>query len=226
MKMSRTFFIAIACVVTLLTSAQNNTFFRKYNLSGMQGGLAIAAMPDGGFVGTGQHQDNGSAGSCDIYVYRVDVCGNLLWMKLIGGTAADGGQGVFVAPSGNIVVLGRLENKATMIEMSPSGVVLSTKLFNINGRLMGGTELNNGDYILCGPASGTLNVMRFSPSTGNIIWSKKTLGSGANKVVQDSSNHVFLGSASGSGGAITLHKINQNGSLVWAKKYGAAVSHR
>lgn len=225
MKISRIFFIALACIVTLFSSAQNNTFFRKYNLSGMQGGLAIAAMPDGGFVGTGQHQDNGSAGSCDIYVYRVDVCGNLLWMKLIGGTAADGGQGVFVAPSGNIVVLGRLENKATMIEMSPSGVVLSTKLFNINGRLMGGTELNNGDYILCGPASGTLNVMRFSPSTGNIIWSKKTLGSGANKVVQDSSNHVFLGSASGSGGAITLHKINQNGSLVWAKKYGAAVSH-
>ena len=53
---------------SIAITAQNNTFFRKYNLSGMQGGLAVAAMPDGGFVGTGQHENNGSAGSCDIYV--------------------------------------------------------------------------------------------------------------------------------------------------------------
>lgn len=191
----------------------------------MQGGLAIAAMPDGGFVGTGQHQDNGSAGSCDIYVYRVDVCGNLLWMKLIGGTSADGGQGIFVAPSGNIVVLGRLDNQATMIELSPGGNVLSSKLFNFNGRLMGGTELANGDYILNGPASGTLNIMRYSPSTGSVVWSKKTSGSGANKVIQDSSGHVFLGAASGSGGALTIHKLTPNGNLIWAKQYGGAVSH-
>lgn len=215
----------LVLLLSIQSLAQNNTFYRKYNLSGMQGGLAIAAMPDGGFVGTGQHEGNGSAGSCDIYVYRVDVCGNLLWMKLIGGSAADGGQGIFVTPSGNIVVLGRLDNEAVMIELSPGGNVLSSKLFNFNGRLMGGTELASGDYILNGPTdNGTLYIMRYNPVTGSVLWTKSTTGSGANKVVQDSTGHIFLGSAYGSGGALTIHKLTPNGNLIWAKKYGTAVS--
>jgi len=211
---------------SMAITAQNNTFFRKYNLSGMQGGLAVAAMPDGGFVGTGQHENNGSAGSCDIYVYRVDVCGNLLWMKLIGGNQADGGQGIFVTNNGNIVVLGRLDEKASMIEISQNGTVLSTKLFDFNGRLMGGTELPNGDYSLNGPGgSNSLYVLRYEPSNGSVLWTRKTSGADASKVIQDSTGHIFLGAASGSDGALTIHKITQSGDLIWAKKYGSSITH-
>ena len=45
----------------------------------MHGGLQLEATSDGGFVATGQHEGNGSAGGCDVYVYRVDPCGNNLW---------------------------------------------------------------------------------------------------------------------------------------------------
>ena len=72
-----------------LSFSQNNTFIRTYNLDGMNGGLALTVMPDGGFVGTGQHSDNGG---CRVYAYRIDECGNIIWFNLYnsgGGVAID-----------------------------------------------------------------------------------------------------------------------------------------
>ncbi|MFM7309225.1 MAG: hypothetical protein ACKOZY_01335, partial [Flavobacteriales bacterium] len=82
--------LCLGVLLSITTHAQN-TFYRKYNLSGMQGGLQLEATNDGGFVATGQHEGNGSAGGCDIYVYRVDACGNNLWFKLYGNGSTDGG---------------------------------------------------------------------------------------------------------------------------------------
>jgi hypothetical protein len=69
--------------------AQQNTFIRTYNLDGMNGGLSIEVLDEGGFVGTGQHSDNGT---CRTYVYRIDECGNIIWFNLYnygGGMALD-----------------------------------------------------------------------------------------------------------------------------------------
>jgi hypothetical protein len=77
----------------LSINAQNNTFYRKYNLPGMQGALQIAPTLDGGFAATGQHESSAQGsghGECDIYVYRLDVCGNILWFKLYGTTLTRG----------------------------------------------------------------------------------------------------------------------------------------
>jgi len=225
MKSSRILIVIVSCFFGLFATGQDNTFYRKYNLSGMQGGLAIAAMPDGGFVGTGQHQNNGSAGSCDMYVYRVDQCGNLIWMKLIGGPSADCGQGISVTPNNEILVMGRIHDKATIVTLNMAGVVQSMKHFNFNGRLIGSTEMSNGDYVICGPASGTVNIFRYSPSSGSVVWAKSTSGNGATRVVQDTIGNIFLGTAGGSGAAFTLHKMDGSGNLAWAKKYGAATSN-
>ena len=62
--------ILIFCLLlfNLSVIGQDNTFIRTYNLPGINGGLALAVMEDGGFVGTGQHADGG--GTCKIYAYR------------------------------------------------------------------------------------------------------------------------------------------------------------
>lgn len=83
---------AIFTILSILAFGQNSTFYRKYNLYGMQGGLGVVETPEGGFVGVGQHEGNGSAGDCDVYVYKVDPCGNLEWMKLIGTSSQEGGK--------------------------------------------------------------------------------------------------------------------------------------
>jgi len=50
----------------LTVHGQDNTFYRKFNLPGMHGGLQLEATSDGGFIATGQHEGNGSAGSCNV----------------------------------------------------------------------------------------------------------------------------------------------------------------
>ena len=84
----------LALVLTVQVGAQGDidrTFLRRYNYGGMQGGLALTTTEDGGFIATGQHEGNGSAGSCDIYVYKVDACGNRIWFRLFGTGESEGG---------------------------------------------------------------------------------------------------------------------------------------
>ena len=91
-----------ACLSPIFLWSQDNTFYRKYNLGGMQGGLQLATTTDGGFVATGQHEGNGSAGGCDIYVYRVDICGNIVWFKLYGLGSTDGGKSINQTADGGL----------------------------------------------------------------------------------------------------------------------------
>jgi hypothetical protein len=85
---------------------QDNSFYRKYNLAGMQGGLHLESTSNGGFIATGQHEGNGSAGGCDIYVYRVDECGNILWFRLYGSAGSEGGKSIVETSDGGFIVSG------------------------------------------------------------------------------------------------------------------------
>jgi hypothetical protein len=70
----------------------------------MQGGLQLAVTSDGGFIATGQHEGNGGNGDCDIYVYRVDLCGNIVWFKLYGTSSQEGGKSIKQTSDGGFVV--------------------------------------------------------------------------------------------------------------------------
>ena len=109
------------------SAGQDNTFYRKYNLGGMQGGLQLEATQDGGFVATGQHEGNGSAGSCDVYVYRVDACGNNLWFKLIGNGDAEGGKSIKQTSDGGYIVACIYGNHGALVRMNDAGDVLWSK---------------------------------------------------------------------------------------------------
>jgi hypothetical protein len=86
--------------------AQNaSTFMRTVNAPGMNGGLSLAETSDDGFIGTGQ-QEAGSAGSCDVYVYKVDGCGNPEWYKNYGGGGDDGGADIQQTSDGGYIVTG------------------------------------------------------------------------------------------------------------------------
>src|SRR5665213_2389033 len=79
------------------------TFMRMETAPGMNGGLSLAETTDGGFVGTGQ-QRAGSAGGCDVYVFKVDACGTLQWEKLFGNGGDDGGKYVQQTSDGGYIV--------------------------------------------------------------------------------------------------------------------------
>lgn len=205
-----------------LLSQNNSTFYRKFNRGGMQGGLGVAAMPDGGFVGAGQFEGSPSHGDCDTYVYRVDPCGNTLWMKLFGGSGQDGGKSLFVRQNGNIVVYGFESNSnAFFIELSPDGNLIQGKKFIGRYMVTAGAELSDGRFVFISFAGGQHTLFVFNPLTGTVDWAKNLSGNHNSSVQQLPDGNILAISAYASGGVFQVYKFSQSGAQLWAKNYGS-----
>lgn len=202
-----------------LNGQNNSTFYRKFNLFGMQGGLGVAAMPDGGFVGTGQFYINGN---CDTYVYRVDPCGNTLWMKLFGGNGSDGGKSLFIRQNGNIVVYGFESNSnAFFVELSPDGNFVQGKKFTGRYMVTAGTELSDGRYAFISFSGYQQNLFIYNPVLGTLDWAKSLAGDHNASIQQLPDGNILAITAYGSGGVFKVYKFNPSGTQLWAKNYGS-----
>ena len=153
--------------------AQENTFYRKYNLSGMQGGLSMIETSDGGFVATGQHEANGSFGDCDTYVYRIDQCGNLVWMKLYGTEMQEGAKNIEELANGDFLIAGLAEfgGKGFMMRINNDGDIIWSKKFPL-WMVTFTSESADGSILATAMGfGGGTNILKLD-ANGNLIWSK------------------------------------------------------
>ena len=204
-------------------TAQDNTFYRKYNLGGMQGGLHLEQTSDGGFVATGQHQDNGSAGGCDVYVYRVDDCGNTLWFRIIGGGGADGGKTIRETLDGGYIISGHyMNNRGLLLKMDADGEVEWLRTFPDMDWTFWADATADGGYIVAG-RNGGAPVYFKTDGDGEVLWSKKVTGVGEFPLYieeSDNGNFYFTSSYNASGRDIVVGALAPNGDLLWSKGYG------
>ena len=87
-------------------------FGRKFHHNGHAGCLAfddfafsIQQSPDGGYLVLGQTESFG-AGDMDVYLFKTDSSGNLLWEETFGGMHADGGYDLLPTGNGGYVFAG------------------------------------------------------------------------------------------------------------------------
>ena len=206
--------------------AQDNTFYRKYNFGGMQGALQLATTLDGGFVATGQHEGNGSAGECDIYVYKLDVCGNIEWFNIYGTAAQEGGKSIQQTADTGYIVSGLYSqgpNRAFNMKLNPQGIMQWIKLYPFEW-MMYAKESANGDFISVGTGAGQLYIIR-TDNLGNLIWSKRINCLGPTSLYLDElSNGDILVTSIGAntGSDIALCRLNANGNLIWGRLYGGS----
>ena len=66
---------------------------------------AVAPLSDGGFVVVGETASFGQ-GAADVFVFKVDERGDVVWQRTFGGTDIDIGYAVAVTPDGGCVVAG------------------------------------------------------------------------------------------------------------------------
>lgn len=206
--------------------SQNNTFYRKYNLSGMQGALQMEVTNDGGFIATGQHEGNGSNGDCDIYVYKLDICGNIDWFKIYGTGAQEGGKSIFQMNDGTYLVSGLYSGspstyRAFNMKLDANGNVLWIRRYNFEW-MMYSVEAANGDIIALGRNSGVLFLMR-TDNTGLPIWTRQINGMGDMGLWLDelSNGDIVMSSVgAGIGKDITAARLDANGNFIWNKTYG------
>jgi hypothetical protein len=159
-----------------------------------------------------------SASYDDIFVCKLDVSGNYVWAKSMGGTTGDRGNGIAVDGSSNVYLTGYFQGTA---DFDPSA----------------------GTATLTATADNDIFVSKFDVS-GNYVWAKKMGGSGTdigNGIAVDGSSNVYTsgyfqgtvdfdpnaGTASlvsGGGNDIFVSKFDASGSYVWAKRMGSTGS--
>jgi gliding motility-associated-like protein len=208
------------CVVA---GAQDNTFYRKYNLGGMQGGLTLRPTADGGFVASGQHEGNGSAGGCDVYVYRVDECGNRLWMKLIGEGASEGAKSIEELPNGDFLFTGH-SSSGLVGRMDADGQLMWMKNYPGTDWIMQGIGAANGDLICIARQPSGLPILMRLDAGGTVLWSKGYPGFGQMPLYVDELENgdiIFVSTYNSPGKDMALARTDPNGNLVWGVGYGA-----
>ncbi|MFN5317403.1 MAG: hypothetical protein ACK5CY_01025, partial [Bacteroidia bacterium] len=215
-------FLIIILSLSSVLKAQDNTFYRKFNLPGMHGGLQLEATSDGGFVATGQHEGNGSAGGCDIYVYRVDPCGNNLWYKMYGTGGTDGGKSIKQTSDGGFIVAAHYGNgQGALLKLDGEGDVEWAKTYSNTSWVMYAEETANGDYICIGH-NGNLSVFRTN-SQGDVLWSK-SLGNIGNMSFYISElpngDFIFPSTNGLSGKDVAVTRLSSSGNLVYSHQIG------
>jgi len=220
--------IFVFLLVSSATFAQNNTFYRKYNLPGMQGALQIAATLDGGFAATGQHESSAQGsghGECDIYVYRLDVCGNILWFKLYGTNGQEGGKSIIQTNDGGFLVSGLYSgsgnNRGFNMKIDANGNVQWLKKYTCEW-MMYAEETSTGEFTCIGRNSNVLYLMKLD-NQGNLLWSKalSNMGDMGLYLKNLTNGDIVLTSIKANLGTdIVVGRFDGNGNALWVKSYG------
>ena len=219
-------------------SQVSSTFMRTFKAPGMNGGLALETTSDGGFIGTGQHEIDASQ-SCDLYVYKVNSCGDPEWFKTYGGLLEDGGKSIKQTADGGYIVAGltKMENgeyDIWLIKMDAAGNITWNKIWGGTGPDYGinVNTTSDGGYIVTGFFTGLgfggqdVALIK-TDALGNIQWSKQYGGAGndwGDYVTQTSDGGYLVTGYTdsyGAGGAdVYMLKTDAAGNLQWTKTYG------
>jgi gliding motility-associated-like protein len=222
------FFLVASLLISCFIFSQNNTFYRKYNMPGMQGALQLEVTSDGGFIATGQHEGTGSHGDCDIYVYKLDVCGNIDWFKIYGEAGQEGGKSIFQMNDGSYLVSGLYNTtsgntyRAFNMKLDANGNINWIKRYSFEW-MMYAKECANGDILSIGRNPGSLFIIR-TDSQGNLIWTKQITGFGDMGLWLDELPNGEILFTSVNTGAVAkdfaVGKLDPIGNQIWMKAYG------
>ena len=207
-------FILLLCLMLLFSAsqAQKNTFIRTYNLPGMNGGLDLALLSDGGFVGTGQHADGG--GTCRVYAYRIDECGNLIWFNLY---ASGGGIAINETQNDGIIIGGEMDGHgASLLKVDNIGGIEWSKYYSGMGNYMcSAIETSNGSFFIGGEG-----VIAKTNQQGDVLWSANVAPGKVHSVDEFSNGDYLYLSLSLTGATFYLGRVSANGFLIWENSYG------
>ncbi len=184
---------------------------------------------DYGFVCAGYTTSLGAGGE-DVWLFKTDSSGNLLWQKTFGGAGNDFCDAVIKCSDGGFLLAGTFETN-----MHPSPYIIKTdSLGNLQWQyntqrgfwaiLSGIIELDNGDIIATG-RSGDWNTVPFGDylikvnSNGNYIWEKGfnfSTADGASRAVKSPEGNIVVNSFTlGAAADINIFKCDTSGSTIW-----------
>jgi len=186
------------------------------------------------FIMVGETNSFG-AGSYDVWLVKIDLQGNIIWSKTIGGYNGDSGYCVKQTADSGFVIAAQTSslgpyssNNIWLIKTDSEGDTIWTKVFGDNSEDRGYhvQQTFDGGYILTGlqrstnpGATGDLFLAK-TDQLGNALWQTTISGSssyqnGRSVIQTQDSNYVVVGVKDN----IWLLKFNQTGDTLWTKTY-------
>lgn len=159
-----------------------------------------------------------SYGFLDFYILKLDVAGNFVWAKQIGGIDYDSGLTLNIDLNGNVIVGGSFQNT---VDFDPSASTLSLTSFGSSDAFLFKLDAS-GSFVW---------AKQFGGTDSEVIWSVDVDATGNIYVTGN-----FEGIADFDPSASTLHlisngardifvaKVTSGGNIDWAKAFGAASS--
>lgn len=213
--------------ITKWTSTPSHSWSRSIQSDDASEGHAIAVDGSGNVYVTGRFEGTAdfdvtgggmsitSSGGYDIFVMKIAASGSLTWVKTIGGTGTDEGNGIALDASGNVYVCGYFNGTvdfdpgASTTDLTSNGG-MDAFILKLNGsgnldwaRSIGGTGSENAadiavdgnDPVIVGNFSGTVD---FDPNAGT------------NDLTSAGNSDIFM------------LKLASTGSFDWAKSIGGS----
>lgn len=208
---------------------------RLAKVDGLNFGLSFTETADGGMIGTGQDNGVGGHGICDLYLHKIDECGETEWYKRFGGPDEDGGKFVTQLADGGYAVGGLCASSGAgsydnwLLRLDGSGNLIWSKTFGAgaadHGRCV--AQAPNGDILFAGFRNAHRGVMYRVNLAGNIVWQKEfDLNNSICNYVEFLPNGdiLVIGDFVGPYGGRDVFVARMDGSanLIWAQQLGTA----
>lgn len=210
--------------VVKLNSSGNFIWSKKIGGTNNEKGLDIKVSSSifitGKYAGTVDFDPGSSAinmtslGNNDVFVLKLDLNGNYIWIKSMGGTSEDYGNSIILDAFDNVYTTGLFNNTA---DFNPGASVYNLVSNNIYSTFISKLDAN-----------------------GNFVWAKSVTGTGSQNIgtslAIDTTGNLFIAgyfngtfdfdsgagtynitSAPSGGNNAFILKLNINGDFVWAK---------
>lgn len=235
----------VLCVSGLL-NAQDSMWTRTFGGTNIDVAYAVEETNDEGYIIAGYTRSYGTASGRNLWLFKTDKAGNLLWNQTFGGNSDDEGAAVKQTPDGGYIAAGYMTSsgsgKDVYIVKTDSGGN------HIWSRTYGGTSdeeayavevLPDGGYIVgCttssfGAGSRDGWLIRLDAS-GNSLWTKTLGGLSTDGIrgLQRTSDNCFIitgwTASDGAGilGNAWLVKTDSLGNILFNKNFGGSDADR
>ena len=190
---------------------------------------SVQQTPDGGFIAVGLTNSFG-AGDSDVWVFKMDSEGTVVWQMAYGGAGIDWAASVLQNPDGGYFVIGNSRSfggpndiDIWVLRLDNAGNSLWEKRYGV-GEATSAVGMPDGGLVITGSSTLRLNAQ------GDILW-QKALREGYFYSVERSSIEelVFAGFTTSFGAGETdlwLVKMDHAGNIIWQRAYGGVHDDR
>lgn len=183
-------------------------------------------------VGTGSKDDIGGLGNSDVVFMKIKSSGEIIWSKTFGGEGIDKGISIQETSDGGFIIGGSTNSFSTddsydalIIKTDKDGVIEWSNTYGNDYAESCNSIIETVDkgYMFTGASNSFADdnqvyVVRLDHN-GTELWSEVFFNdANGYEIIRTTDNNYLIGCTNAND--ITLLKINDFGSMVWAKSYG------